>query len=289
MIYRILSNQKVRNLIPSYVKSWIAENRVLLYPIRKKSKFTNIYHCCIHKTGSQWIRKIFSDPLIYKYTGMRTFNYQSRYGEVRKLKNRIFVEPFPYNRIITPLYVNYYNFSKIPKPFLYKSIFIMRDPRDIVVSWYFSTAYSHPIKNKKDKLYNLRNELIKLSITDGLIFSIQYLNSVGLFDALRSWKENENELDELKIFKYENLSGANGLEYFKNFFRFLDINLLNKEIKLLINKYSFKNLSGRDKGQENINSKYRKGIPGDWRNYFNNKIENVFNKNSVNLTEYLNY
>jgi hypothetical protein len=43
-------------------------------------------------------------------------------------------------------------------------------------------------------------------------------------------------------------------------------------------KYSFKNQTGRNPGDENKYSFLRKGIAGDWKNYFSKEAGQVFNK-----------
>src|SRR5438094_804666 len=37
----------------------------------------NLYHCCVPKTGSQWIGKILSDPIFYRYSGLEGYHYQT--------------------------------------------------------------------------------------------------------------------------------------------------------------------------------------------------------------------
>ena len=41
-----------------------------------------------------------------------------------------------------------------------------------------------------------------------------------------------------------------------------------EDLKPIIDRYSFQKMSGRAPGEENKNSFLRKGIVGDWRNYF---------------------
>ena len=44
------------------------------------------------------------------------------------------------------------------------------------------------------------------------------------------------------------------------------------------NKNIFKNKAGRNPGDENKLSFLRKGIAGDWKNYFSKEANQVFNK-----------
>jgi len=54
-------------------------------------------------------------------------------------------------------------------------------------------------------------------------------------------------------------------------------------------KYSFKNQSGRNPGDENELSFLRKGIAGDWKNYFSKEAGQVFNKFAGNELIKLGY
>lgn len=46
----------------------------------------------------------------------------------------------------------------------------------------------------------------------------------------------------------------------------------------IANEYSFENQSKRQAGEENINSFMRKGIVGDWKNYFTLESKELFAK-----------
>jgi hypothetical protein len=47
-------------------------------------------------------------------------------------------------------------------------------------------------------------------------------------------------------------------------------------LKNIVEKYSFENQSKRKRGVENRKSFLRKGIAGDWKNYFNKEAREIF-------------
>jgi Sulfotransferase domain len=175
---------------------------------------------------------------------------------------------------------------KIPKLGQHKTFFVMRDPRDIVVSWYFSTKHAHVIMG--EAMLRRRKELNNLSINDGMIYAIEFLSKVGRFSSMRSWVDAEENDPNVILVRYEDLvsQGNTGL---KKLFYDLDIQIPGKVLEDLIQAYSFKRLSGRDKGKENQYSHLRKGVSGDWRNYFDSRIENRFYELCGDLNEYLGY
>ncbi|MEL6223180.1 MAG: sulfotransferase, partial [Cyanobacteria bacterium J06627_8] len=115
----------------------------------------NLFHCCVQKTASQWIRKILSEPEIKDFTGLDLYvedDSKRKDSGVMLSSHQDVIEPFPKNVIVSPLYTNFENFRKIPKVDDYRAFFVMRDPRDLVVSWYFSVRYSHPLINRIDEI-----------------------------------------------------------------------------------------------------------------------------------------
>jgi Sulfotransferase domain len=286
---RLLQDQRFRNLVPPRGKAAFAENRVLLVRVARRSGLRNVYHCCVHKTGSQWIRKVLADPAVYRASGLRTYAYQPRqrneqrtrsYPEVR------FDRAFPARRIVSPLYVTHAAFAAMPKPEPWRTFFVARDPRDVVVSWYFSTIASHPTSNIPGML-ETRDRLRALDEPDGLIASIEHLAANGLFDALRSWA-GVDEPDVL-VLRYEELIGPDADAWWSRLFEHCDVRLDAREREALIARYSFRSLSGRDPGEEDTASKFRKGVAGDWRNHFTPAVAEAFRRRTSDLVGALAY
>jgi len=270
----LLRNQSIRNLIPRRLKAFYAENLSKLTRVKSRSQATNVYHCCVHKTGSQWIRKVFSDRETFSWSGLRPFHYQSKLkeGDHRDIKDRTFDEPFPERTIVSPLYIHWEHFRDMPKPERYRAFFVSRDPRDVLVSWYFSTRYSHPGKSRDVH----REMLNELSLEDGLAYGVDQLKERGLFDALESWKGAAKRDSNVLVVRYEDLIGQNAAAEFKRLFEHVDIRFPDTVLADLLQRYSFEEMSGRQRGEEEKGSKLRKGVAGDWRNYFDERLTRKF-------------
>lgn len=69
----------------------------------------------------------------------------------------------------------------------FRGVHVIRDPRDIVVSGYFSHLYSHPADDKHTPwLWEHRQRLRSLSnLEDGLMAEIKYCATY--FERLRAW------------------------------------------------------------------------------------------------------
>jgi hypothetical protein len=85
---------------------------------------------------------------------------------------------------------------QVPVPPL-KIILVLRDPRDVLVSYYFSFKFSHPIQNEFAK--NLHDDATRLSIDE---FVLQHAD-----DFLQRYNSYENWIGKPNVlfFRYEDL------------------------------------------------------------------------------------
>lgn len=245
------------------------------------SPYENIYHCCTQKTGSQWFREIFRDPVFFKYTGLKPYPY-IQLG----LNEAHFSQPLPKRTIGIHLYIGYSTYRSIPKPDHYKAFFLLRDPRDIVVSWYFSIKYSH---RPMMIIPQLRKEMESMSFEDGMKYCVDTLSELGLFTAQRSWMENREEKEKSRVFKYEDFALDNFV-FLRDLLDYLEVQMPPYELDDLYNRHTFEKItSGRNQGEENKKDHYRKGVPGDWKEYFTPSITNHFTSVTGDLLEVLEY
>ena len=269
--HQLLKQPKLESLYKFYKRL-----RVTQY-----SPYDNIYHCCTQKTASQWFKKIFSDPIFYQYTGLEVYPFKQFPA---RFQDAHFDKALPKRTVGTHLYIDYPTYTSILKPEKYKTFFILRDPRDIVVSWYFSVFYSHP-ENKI--ISDIRQKLKRLSSSEGLKYSIAYLEENGLFEGQKSWAKRGGQ--QLKVFKYEELAKDN-LSFLNQLFAFLEINIPQEKITILYEKHQFSKYSGgRSQGVEDLQAHYRKGFPGDWKSHFDSSTKTYFQKVTKDLLGQLNY
>ena len=286
---RLLRNQRFRNLVPPRAKAAFAENRVRLRHVAHHSEVRNVYHCCVHKTGSQWIRKVFADPAVYRATGLRTYAYGPRLDDgdrSRSYRDVRFDRPFPSGRIVSPLYMPYDGFAALTKPEPWRAFFVMRDPRDVVVSWYFSSVSSHPTNSSKG-MARARELLSDLDQEQGLVESVRRLARYGLFDALGSWVDADGPA--VMLVRYEDLIGDDRDRWWKRLLDHCDVSMSDADRDALVARYSFQVLSGRPPGQEDTGSKLRKGVAGDWRNRFTPAVDDAFSEATGDLVLRLGY
>jgi hypothetical protein len=192
---------------------------------------------------------------------------------------------------------------------------VIRDPRDLIVSGYYSHLKTHAI-NGWMELQQHRNNLQKHDVAEGLFLEMEFSNN--FIDHIAEWNYNDSNIYEVKyedivqepaiflksilnhlnLFKDERSShnlwltgkinrifNKLGLEY-----RLKNKNINSAFIKYLVRKHSFERLAdGRIKGEENSNSHFRKGLAGDWKNHFNEQHKKRFKEIYGDLVVKLGY
>lgn len=247
----------------------------LTVPVAARCEYVNIYHCAIRKTASQWVKALFSDPTVYRYSGLVTYDprcYHWRGPQV-----------CPPDRIVLSLYISHKSFAAIPKPDNYRAFFVLRDPRDMVVSSYFSTRNSH---TPMGDVPRLRKVLRELPQKDGMLYLIDDLAARGRFNLLRSWV-NAPSAEAVRHFRYEDLVGEDQHSQVDQLMRHCGIVIPPPELTTLLARYSFSKMN--DRKRAGSVSHYRKGEPNDWRNHFDDDIQEAFAKASGDLVERLGY
>ena len=155
---------------------------------------------------------------------------------------------------------------------MHNILVVWRDGRDVLVSQYFHSLFKNDRGNER---------LVALSRADlgfadyedvkgNLPAFIEYV-----FERKRhprmSWADFVNRwaaCDRCVHVKYEDLR-INAVNELRRVVKELSHRELNAELATtIVNKHSFENVSGRRAGQENKKSFLRKGIVGDWKNYF---------------------
>jgi len=142
-----------------------------------------------------------------------------------------------------------------------KYIHIVRDGRDVVVSHFHHTKRVMQQNN--------------ISGVEQVNFSNFIENSankwVGFVKTAAEFTEKVG-IDKVHTLRYEDLK-AQPRAVIKNLCEFLKIDAQEKIIIECEKTASFEQLTGRKAGEENLNSFMRKGIVGDWQNYFDSQSQ----------------
>jgi len=246
-----------------------------------------------HKCASTWMAKVFHG--IQERTG-----YRIAYGHKHACEINI------HTNATREDVLRYEDF---------RGVHLVRDPRDVVVSGYWSHKKTHPPHNWAEML-ELREKLNAMPMAEGLFLEMDFLGKY--FQAMYEWDYGNPAVLELR---YEEVTRGENLDHVFRFLGFrgstapLDrarhvvwrtLNKLNNRglvpfrnstldlpldaQRAIAEANTFERLAGqRRKGQEDTGSHYRKGVPGDWRNHFEDRHKAYFRSTYGGLLQRLGY
>ena len=225
-------------------------------PVDYTSRWSSVIHATTWKAGSQWLRLLLSDPTVYRQSGLRVDPFGRLYGNTA-------------GYIRSPIYATRPDVLSRVTDATTIWFFVTRDPRDILVSFYFSNLYNH---DPNPSVMQRRRRLSLLSTEEGLISTIRY-DFEESAAILRSWLPYYGT-DE--VFYFEYLIRPE-LDHWMSLLRRCDCNLSEEDLAQLLRRYSFENLSGgRRPGEEDPHHKYRSGKPGTWTKYMTTPVLEYF-------------
>jgi hypothetical protein len=256
-----------------------------------------------HKAATSWVIKILSD--LGHLNGFHVESLDTAADLRHALPRQAQPKSFLAFRNADPLALDSL------EPFL--GFHLVRDPRDIAVSSYFSHLHSHPTENWPE-LAEHKRRLADLDFAEGLLCDMEFCrdlptrgHNVAPYRCMAEWDYNRHDILEmryeeliknpydamlkalefLQLLAPDELGGASLARHLQSILtrRFLrplspglpQLRAWNILAAVYDNRYD-KKTAGRARGTEDRTSHYRKGVAGDWRNYFQEQHQERFNE-----------
>lgn len=222
-------------------------------------------HVTHPKAASQWIYRIlhFAAPNKTIQQNLSLSKFLSDNIEEDKIYPTLFISKKQYDSV---------NISK-------DCFIVFRDLRDTLISHYYSLLSSHALMNNNITI--VRKCLNHLSTEEGLQLVMDYILPKYTTPYIESWLGTN-------FIKYEDLI-YNDVEILTPIL-LPHIECSKSDLENIIMRNRFQNLSnGRERGQEDTSHHYRKGIVGDWRNYFSDATKKKFKEIFGNLIIKMGY
>lgn len=243
----------------------------------------------------QLIRLIFINSIAIRNDSVLLVEYPKSGGTwLGQLISAYLDIPFPRNQLPS-LKRSLYHSHYLPKYNILRNkniLYLIRDGRDAMISLY----YHQLIWNEKNKLNpkDVHYHRSKVPFDDydnieaNLAAFIKYTfenkpSKWQQFTYMGNWAEYNNKWVQVKhnnlfMIKYEDLL-TQPLPILKNLLESVfNLNVDAERLNQIINQFSFENQTKRNKGEEKKSSFLRKGISGDWKNYFGTKEKELFKK-----------
>jgi hypothetical protein len=277
-----------------------------------------------HKTASTWVRIILNDVSAALDLDQRTIHTAANFAPHASVREMVDAE---HPDLITITNPRREVLDSLPATM--RGFHVIRDPRDIIISAYFSHLHSHPISFggvEWPELAVHREKLQKLDHDEGIFQEIEFTGA--LIDHMSTWDYYRPGMLEVKM---EDLV-AEPVVWWTRIFAHLELltrvdgpfalqrvvwNLAPRRgipksavwlrgrakvpripmrrlpaayVPWMLERYSFARLSGgRTPGDEDITSHYRRGVAGDWTNHLTEKHLDAIRDRFGDLVERLGY
>jgi lipopolysaccharide transport system ATP-binding protein len=215
-----------------------------------------VFHITHHKAGSQWINRIFH-ALAYERLVLPEV-------ECAQFLNK----PIVAGGVYPTVYVTREQFESVELPRHWKRFVVIRDLRDTLVSLYFSLKVSHRLMT--DDMEHCRAKFQEMSTEEALLCLIR--TACEPIAALqRSWLGGPDQ-----VLKYEEFLDRDAELFEQVLIDHCRLPVTREQLRAVVATHRFEARSGRKRGQEDPASHERKGIAGDWRNYFTDRAAKLF-------------
>jgi len=232
-----------------------------------------------HKCASQYVAAVLEDVCFLKKIPSVRVNWQSGISGFSLRINKFL--------LVTDYSADALNLNKIEG----RGFHVIRDPRDILISMYYSHKYSHPIRKGRAggvEIARDREVLRTMDMAGGLRYLMDHS---GFFKracgAMENWDyENTNFYET----RFERITAA-PQEDFQRIFDFIGLDIAPEKLGRILQKHSFQNMRKRwrQSGRTLEHNHYRKGVPGDWKNYLSQENKQIFKDRYGGLLVRLGY
>jgi hypothetical protein len=224
-----------------------------------------------HKCATNWLRAICRE-LVKRKLALVDIAPDSTLGKAAVPSGGI--------SIILDVNASYAPKSKVD-PSKQPNVHFVRDPRDAFVSNYWSWLKSH--ENNNETILKFREKAANLSVEEGLLVLV---NTFPMSAQLDTWPDLM--WDQVHTVKYEAL-----LDDFEGTLKVMmacgGLILSDQYASEIREITDFKKITGRNAGQEDVEHHFRKGVAGDWENYFTPRVRDAFFAKHGWLGERLGY
>lgn len=171
-----------------------------------------------------------------------------------------------------------------------RTIYLMRDGRDTVVSGYFHLVREGGVvKDQFDKALGRIStpENIKENLPEYIRFmQTNRIASTDYRSHLNEWKKHK---DVYITAKYEDLLEDTARELTRIVTELRGVSPSASKVREVVEKHDFSRVTKRKRGDEDAASFIRKGISGDWKNYFSSEAANLYDEYAGDLLIELGY
>lgn len=188
--------QPARNGIKYVVHGYARARGHVLSATHRTPAIGTILGAGPQKGGSQWLKALIDHPLISEKTGLLTLP-QLDYQLTPPKRG------FPAGTYVPGFYLTYDEYKALPQRHPHRVVYMYRDPRDLVVSGYWSAVKTHRVTHLEE-VERTRDVIRSLPFDEGLLLLIDdardVLNGMATWmdrddPTVRTFRLEDNEVD----------------------------------------------------------------------------------------------
>lgn len=235
-----------------------------------------IVHLTHPKSGSHWVTDVLSDPEVLAFAPdvhfKRCEDYRLDYWAAQ-----------PDGFFTGPMFS--VSFEEWARTHAHgdKAVYVLRDPRDAIVSWTYSFAVSH---ESQPHIELIRPILLASDLRHRLLIgAYQYWQSSWI---VRSWAGKRRTGSEFPT-TFEAIL-ADEFGEFRKIVDFLGWPVPDDVLRKIVDYHTFERRTrGRKRGTTSEYSHYRSGVPGEWKSHFDRRLGEMFERACPGLLVELGY
>jgi hypothetical protein len=204
----------------------------LLQATGKVPAIANIYAAGSPKAGSQWMKALFDHPVIRSHTGLFTLP-QLYYQDNPEHR-------FPAGTFVPGIYFSYDEYLRIPKPLQHRLVYMFRDPRELVVSGYFSAVKTHRTLHLEE-VEQVRDHIRSLPFDEGLLYLIN--DAAPRLREIETWVDVDD--DAVAKFRLEDVQ-ADPHKQVSRMLEHCGVDLSPTELEAVLGDVSRESLQSQD-------------------------------------------
>lgn len=171
-----------------------------------------------------------------------------------------------------------------------RTIYIMRDGRDTLVSYYFHIVRDQGKDKQRAERY-IGRPLTFDNIRENLPDFIRYIqnhrySSVDWRTHIETWQRHR---ERYVVIRYEDMLADTAGEVSRGIEELTGKRPDAERVRSIVQQQDFRTVTKRERGLQDNNEFMRKGINGDWRNHFSRAAAEKFNEYAGSLLFDLNY
>jgi hypothetical protein len=227
------------------------------------SPSSSIFHVCLPKTASQFVRLVLSDPEVYHHCG------KMPYPRMAALDLHFIQENYRRNCMFLNVACDYEEIAQYLGG--NRSFFVFREPRELFVSWYISQKYTHPenpsVVAFRERSYG-KSDLASMRL---LLEEYEIIARI-----IRSWKGVCRE--DLLFCDFRSIVGPECTREWERIFEFLRIEMSPAQIRRVLDRYTRLLMTAGDGSKYNFDKRVMQRIFTDeveeeWMNAYGDLCE----------------